>query len=323
MYIMTGGAGFIGSAMLAKLNAEGIFDIMVVDDMGSGETWKNLSGKRIADYVQKDDFLQMMADKKMPERIEAIIHLGACSATTERNVEYLMKNNYYYSKEVTEYAVKKAIRLIYASSGATYGDGEFGFTDEDSRFKTLRPTNPYGYSKHLHDIYVLHNKHNIKVAGLKFFNVYGPNEYHKGDMASVVYKAYHQAKQTGKIKLFRSYHRDFQDGEQKRDFVYVKDCCNVMWWLLKNPRTNGIYNLGSGQARSWNDLARAVFAALDKPAMVEYIDMPDQLQGQYQYFTQAEMGKLRDTKCPLPSTSLEDGVRDYICNYLEKVNPYL
>lgn len=323
MYILTGGAGFIGSSFLSALNAQGRSDVLVVDNLGSTEKWKNLQGKEYSDYLHKTEFLKRVETNRLPEKISAIIHLGACSSTTETNAEYMMENNFRYTRTLAEWALAKGIRFVYASSAATYGDGELGFSDEDKKAPSLRPLNVYGYSKHLFDLWALKTKAAEKIAGIKFFNVYGPNEYHKGDMMSVICKAYHQISAAGKLKLFKSYRPDFKDGEQQRDFIYVKDCNDVLSWLLETPKVCGIFNLGTGEARSWNALAESVFAALGKKRNIEYIEMNEDLKPRYQYFTEARMEKLRAAGYTKPFTTLEAGVADYVKNYLNTKNQYL
>ena len=323
MIIVTGGAGFIGSAFVWKLNQEGIDDIVIVDQLGTDDKWKNLVNRRFIDYIHKDDFLQMICADKVPFKISAIVHMGACSSTTERDADYLWNNNYLYTKTMAEWALKRGIRFIYASSAATYGDGTKGFSDDHSKINQLRPINMYGYSKQVFDLWVLRNSLEKKIAGIKFFNVFGPNEYHKGDMTSVIFKAFHQIKETGKVKLFKSYKKKYKDGGQLRDFVYVKDCVNAMWWLFNNNEANGIFNLGTGKARTWNDLIKAVFAAMKKKTNIEYIEMPQSLRNQYQYFTQAEMKKLKAGDCPVKFSSLEDSVHDYVVNHLQKADQHL
>jgi ADP-L-glycero-D-manno-heptose 6-epimerase len=231
-------------------------------------------------------------------------------------------NNFEYSKLLAKWALEKNIPFIYASSAATYGNGQDGFIDDESLLTKLRPINRYGYSKHLFDLWASKNALFSKIAGLKFFNVFGPNEYHKGDMRSVICKAYRQILSTNALKLFKSHRSDYEHGEQKRDFIYIKDCVEVIWWLLKNPKITGLFNLGSGQARTWNDLANTIFRAMQKKVKIEYIDMPTSIREQYQYFTQAEMKKLKDRGCLLNCTSLEEGIEDYVGNYLIK-NQYL
>lgn len=318
VYIITGGAGFIGSAFLSKLNAQGIDNILVVDELAEGDKWKNLNNKKFIDYLHKDEFLKRVLDNTLPEDVRAIFHLGANSSTTETRVDHLLQNNYRYSLHLAEYAVRNDTYFLYASSGATYGDGALGYSDSAESFARLSPLNGYGFSKHLFDLWVLRNQFEERVVGLKFFNVFGPNEWHKGDMRSVVHKAYQQVKSDGVIKLFKSYKPEVKDGEQKRDFIYVKDCCNAMWWLMEHPDVRGIFNLGSGKARSWNDLAKGVFASMRVPEKIQYIDMPEQLRAQYQYFTEADMSKLREAGYKEKFVSLEEGVKDYIEGYLER-----
>ncbi len=323
MIIVTGGAGFIGSAFVRKLNAEGISDVLIVDRLGSSDKWKNLVNLKFADYLHKDDFYRMFRDNTIGFDVSAVIHMGACSSTTERDADYLWNNNFVYTRTLAEWALTRGIRFIYASSAATYGDGSQGFSDDHARIEALKPINMYGYSKQLFDLWVLRQKLENQVAGVKFFNVFGPNEYHKDTMTSVIFKAFHQIRQTGRVKLFKSYLPQYADGGQMRDFVYVKDCVNVLWWLLQNPSVNGIFNLGTGRARTWNDLIHAVFTAMAVDPDIAYIEMPEELRDQYQYFTQAQMDKLRARGCPLDFSPLEDSVRDYVVNYLQKPNPYL
>ncbi|MDD5474938.1 MAG: ADP-glyceromanno-heptose 6-epimerase [Syntrophales bacterium] len=317
MIIVTGGAGFIGSALVWKLNGSGVQDILIVDNLGETEKWKNLVNLRFEDYLHKDLFLKMVKSDSINKKISAIVHLGACSSTVERDADYLMENNYRYSRILAEWSLRKKIPFIYASSAATYGDGSFGFSDDDSVSAILRPINMYGYSKQLFDLWVLRKGLDRKVAGIKFFNVFGPNEYHKGDMRSVVHKAFEQIRDTGEVRLFKSHKDDYGDGEQKRDFIYVKDCVDVLWWLLERPEARGIFNLGTGKARSWNDLALAVFSAMKKKPQIFYIDMPESIRDQYQYYTEASMEKLRSAGYVAPFSSMEEAVKDYVINYLE------
>ena len=323
MLIVTGGAGFIGSAFVWKLNSEGIDNIIIVDRLGISDKWKNLVNRRFVDYFHKDAFLEMVCDDKVSFNVRGIVHMGACSSTTERDADYLMENNYRYSRRLAEWAMKKGIRFIYASSAATYGDGVNGFSDDDGVTLSLRPINMYGYSKQVFDFWVLRNRLYHKFAGIKFFNVFGPNEYHKGDMKSVVYKAYHQINETGKVRLFKSYRPEYKNGGQMRDFVYIKDCVEAIWWLLENREANGIFNLGTGRARTWNDLVNEVFSAMDRDPQINYIEMPESIRDQYQYFTEAKMDKLCAAGCSLSFRSLEDTVDDYVVNYLKKSDGYL
>lgn len=323
MIIVTGGAGFIGSCLLARLNQDGHDEIVVVDELGTSLKWRNLRGKSFVDVIHKDDFLDRIESGTAPWRPSTVFHLGACSSTTEQDADYLLYNNYHYSVAVAEWAASAGARLIYASSAATYGDGEQGFSDRESGLDELVALNMYAYSKHLFDLWARRNGLLETAVGLKFFNVFGPNEYHKEEMRSVVFKAWEQVGSSGTVQLFRSYREDYADGEQKRDFIYVKDCSEVMVWLMNHHAVSGIYNLGSGKARSWNDLVKAVFAALELPPQIEYIDMPATLRNSYQYFTEAEMTKLTSAGCPVALRSLEEGVADYVRNYLERPNAYL
>jgi ADP-L-glycero-D-manno-heptose 6-epimerase len=318
MIIVTGGAGFIGSALIAALNKRGIDDILVVDRLASDQRWKNLVNLRFADYMDKDEFLEMVAEDVLPFSTEAVFHLGACSSTTETDASFLMENNFEYTRQLAQWTTEENIRFIYASSAATYGDGENGFTDNEEKLETLKPLNPYGYSKQLFDLWAKRNGLLGKIVGLKYFNVFGPNEYHKADMRSFVLKAFEQINTTGKVRLFKSHKPDYKDGEQKRDFLYVKDAVDMTLFFFDNPDTSGIYNLGAGVARSWNDLAKAVFAAMGKKPNIEYIDMPDSVRNQYQYFTEADITKLRDIGYDKQITSLEESVRDYVTQYLEQ-----
>ena len=323
MIIVTGGAGFIGSAFVWRLNREGIKDIIIVDQLGTDDKWKNLVGLTFTDYIHKNEFIEMVIADEVPFEVSSVVHMGACSSTTERDADYLWENNYLYSREVADWALRHNARFIYASSAATYGDGSSGFSDDHEIISRLKPSNMYGYSKQVFDLWVLKNKLEKKMAGIKFFNVYGPNEYHKGDMVSVIYKAFHQIQETGKVCLFKSYKKEYPNGGQMRDFIYVKDCANVMWWLLENPSVNGIYNLGTGRARTWNDLIAAVFSSMGRKTNIQYIEMPESLRNQYQYFTQAQMDKLKKAGCHVNFSSLEDSVRDYVTNYLQNADPYL
>ncbi len=323
MIIVTGGAGFIGSSMVWKLNQQGITDILIVDHLGTSSKWKNLVNLKFTDFVHKDDFLKMVEDCKMPNEVSAIIHMGACSSTTEKDSDYLMENNYRYTLKLAEWALRMKVRFIYASSAATYGDGNSGFTDDDSIMENLKPLNMYGYSKHLFDLWAKRNSVLNKMVGLKFFNVFGPNEYHKDDMSSVVFKSFHQIKESGKVKLFKSYLPNYKDGEQLRDFIYVKDCVDVIWWFLNNPQSNGLFNLGTGKSRHWIDLVSTTFISMGIEPKIEFIDMPENLKNAYQYFTEAKMSKLSSAGCKVQFHTLEDSIKDYVQNYLIKPDHYL
>lgn len=316
MIIVTGGAGFIGSAIVWKLNQNGISDILIVDNLNTSEKWKNLTNLQFEDYIHKDKFLSLIDTGKMPSEVTGIFHMGACSATTEKDADYLMENNFHYTQALAKWCLKTKSRFIYASSAATYGDGNLGFSDEDALLTKLRPMNRYGYSKHIFDLWAQRNQLLSKIVGLKFFNVFGPNEYHKNDMASVVYKSFLQIQQTGEVHLFKSHKDNYKDGEQKRDFIYVKDCVEVMWWLFNNENVNGIFNLGTGTARTWNDLVNSTFAAMNLPSKINYIPMPETIQNSYQYFTESPMNKLSSAGCPIRFKTLEESIQDYVVNYL-------
>ncbi|MEK9727578.1 MAG: ADP-glyceromanno-heptose 6-epimerase [Candidatus Margulisiibacteriota bacterium] len=316
MIIITGGAGFIGANIVKELNKSGITNILVVDNLSSSLKWKNLNGLLFSNYIHKDAFINQLLQGSHPSDVESIIHMGACSSTTETDVDYLWENNVEYSKVLATWAIEKNIRFIYASSAATYGDGELGFSDEVSDLNQWRPLNPYGWSKQQFDLWLDKNDLFEKVVGLKFFNVFGPYEWHKGNMMSMICKAKTQIDETGKVKLFRSHKSEYEDGGQLRDFIYVKDCAKIICWLLKNNQVNGLFNCGFGKARSWNDLANAVFKSLNKPPNIEYIDMPDSIRNQYQYFTESTMNKMKKVGAPLPEYSLEAAVNDYIQHYL-------
>jgi ADP-L-glycero-D-manno-heptose 6-epimerase len=315
--LVTGGAGFIGSALVWALNSRGIHDILVCDHLGSDDKWRNLLPLIFDDFITPDDLLASISstDLAWPE-VRWVLHLGACSATTERDLGFLLRNNYGFTKQLCEWALRREIRFVYASSAATYGDGFAGMIDDEQNIARLRPLNGYGYSKQLFDLHANRRGYLSKIVGLKYFNVFGPNESHKGDQRSLVNKAFEQVQQTGKIQLFKSYRPEFRDGEQQRDFLYVKDAVEMTLHLATAHRANGIFNLGSGQARTWIDLANAVFAAVGAKPQIEFIPMPKILQGKYQYFTQADIRKLRNTGYEGPRFSLETAVTDYVQNYL-------
>jgi ADP-L-glycero-D-manno-heptose 6-epimerase len=315
MIIVTGGAGFIGSAIVWQLNNLGKTGILIVDELGSTDKWKNLVPLKYYDFMNKTIFIDKL--EKMKGDLEAVIHMGANSSTTERDADHLLTNNYEYTKQLAEFCIQKRIRFIYASSAATYGDGSAGFDDGEKLPERLRPMNMYGYSKNLFDIKAQREGWFSSIVGLKYFNVYGPNEYHKGDMRSVVHKAYEQIRDTGKVRLFRSLNPDFKDGEQMRDFIYVKDAVNMTLFFLNNEQ-GGLYNVGTGKARTWNDLVGAIFHALNKPLNIEYIDLPAEIADRYQYFTEAKMDKIKKAGYSAKITSLESGVTDYVKNYLMK-----
>jgi len=318
MIVVTGGAGFIGSNVIWKLNELGYDNIIIVDRLGTSDKWKNINGLKFADIYEKNAFYNLLVEEQIPFNIDTMIHLGACSSTTEKDADYLVQNNFKYSMELVKYCLPRKARFIYASSAATYGGGENGYLDDDSNLDNLRPLNMYGFSKHMFDLWTKRNFISQKVTGLKFFNVYGPNEYHKGDMRSVVNKAFDQVLSEGKVKLFKSFDTNYKDGEQLRDFIYVKDAVDIITYFFEHREKNGLFNIGTGESRTWNDLVSAIFNAMDKPVNIEYIDMPDELKGKYQYYTKADITKLREIGYDKPITSLEDGVTDYVKNYLMK-----
>lgn len=316
MIIVTGGAGFIGSCMVRTLNNHGINDIVIVDNIASTDKWMNIRNKNYIKYVHKSKFLQELPTY---ENVEAIIHMGAQSATTEKDFDYLWNNNFEYTKALWNYCAENNIQFIYASSAATYGDGNEGF-DDKMDIDRLRPLNGYGYSKQIFDQWVKHQARIFpkQYVGLKFFNVYGPNEYFKGSMASMVFHGFKQIKEIGQIKLFKSCNPKYEDGGQLRDFVYVKDICDAIYWLLNNPQISGLFNLGTGRAQSFKELAEATFSALGMEVNIEYIDMPEHLRKKYQYYTKAEMTSLREAGYDKEFMNLKEGVKDYVLNHLDK-----
>ena len=317
MFIVTGGAGLIGSALLWRLNRDGIDDILVVDHLGESDKWKNLAPLKFADYLEKDAFrAELKKGSFSGRKIDGIFHLGACSSTTETNASYLIDNNFRYTTELALFAVTNKIRMIYASSCATYGDGSCGYRDDESELEKLVPLNMYGYSKQLFDLWAKRRGYLKTLIGCKFSNVYGPNEYHKGNMRSVAMRAFEEITSTGKMGLFRSYKKEYADGEQKRDFLYVKDAVEMVYFLFNCGKAAGIYNVGSGRADTWNNLAKAAFAALGRKPQICYIDMPETLRDRYQYYTCTEMAKLLSLGYDREITPLDAAVADYICNYL-------
>jgi ADP-L-glycero-D-manno-heptose 6-epimerase len=314
--LVTGGAGLIGSAVIWQLNRRGLENIIVSDRLRSSEKWKNLVPLRFRDYLEADELLARLNQR--PEQfasIRTIFHLGACSATTETDAAYLIRNNFEYTKTLAHFALAADIRFVYASSAATYGALEDGLS-ENLPLSSLRPLNMYGYSKHLFDCYAQREGFLPKVTGLRYFNVFGPNEGHKGDMRSVVHKAFGQIQATGKMTLFKSHRTDFADGCQRRDFLYVKDAADITVTLAENSEGGGLFNVGSGEANTWISLAQALFSALQRAPHIEFVDMPEELRGKYQYFTRAEITKLRNSGYTRTVTPLKDAVRDYVRNYL-------
>lgn len=315
--VVTGGAGFIGSALVHALNERGVTNILVVDLLKEDEKWKNLVPLKFADYLEADDFEPRMREK--PEsfgRWDFVFHLGACSATTERDGSYLAKNNYALTRDLSQCCLERNTRFVYASSAATYGDGESGMEDRETDLWKFRPLNMYGYSKQMFDLYAMKTGVLPHIVGLKYFNVFGPNEYHKGEMRSLVCKAFEQIRDTGGMRLFRSHRADYEDGCQKRDFLYVKDAVAMTISLACSGVAQGLYNLGSGEARTWLDLANALFGAMGKEPNIEFVDMPISIRDQYQYYTRADISKLRESGYTQEVTSLEESVTDYVKNYL-------
>ena len=320
MIIVTGGAGFIGSCMVRTLNDMGIFDVIIVDHICETDKWINMRNKKYIEYINREEFLD-----RLPEfagKVTHVIHMGACSSTTERDFDFLYKNNFEFTKKLWKFCAENQSSFIYASSAATYGDGEQGF-DDKMDINLLTPLNGYGYSKQLFDQWVEKELEKDALVpkqhvGFKFFNVYGPNEYFKGSMASVVFHSFNRINETGEMGLFKSYKYGYADGQQLRDFVYVKDVCKVIKYMVEHPEINGLYNLGTGRARSFYDLSKATFSAMGLDANIKYIEMPETLRTKYQYYTQAEMDKLREVGYTEEFYSLEAGVMDYVQNYLMK-----
>lgn len=325
MFLVTGGAGFIGSNVVASLNEAGRADVAVNDFLGSDGKWRNLAARQLADFVPPKDLWHWLDGRKL----EAIVHLGAISSTTATDGDALIETNFRLSLRLLDWCAATRTPFIYASSAATYGDGGHGFADDwmSGALKQLKPMNLYGWSKHVFDLAVVERAargHNMppQWAGLKFFNVFGPNEYHKGEMMSLVAKRIGEAKAGKPIRLFKSHRPGVEDGEQKRDFIYVDDAIAVVRWLIETPTVSGIYNVGTGQARSFRDLMTAMFAALGRPPAIEYIDMPVALRDSYQYFTQAETGNLRRVGYNADFTPLETAVKSYVTCYLERADRY-
>jgi len=315
--LVTGGAGFIGSALIWELNRRGCENILVSDRLCTDEKWKNLVPLRFHDYIDGIDLENKV--RSAPEtlgKFDVVFHLGACSATTEKDADYLMRNNYEFTKILAEWSLTKNTRFVYASSAATYGDGALGMDDQMVDLHRLRPLNMYGYSKHLFDLHAQRTGMLRRIVGMKYFNVYGPNEDHKADMRSVVHKAYGQILQTDKVQLFKSNRPDFKDGEQMRDFLYVKDAIRMTLHLASEPLASGLYNLGSGQAQTWVQLVQAIFAALGRAPNIEFVEMPEHLKSKYQYYTCADVSKLIKSGYKQPLFTLADAVRDYVQGYL-------
>ncbi|HEY5533816.1 MAG TPA: ADP-glyceromanno-heptose 6-epimerase [Ignavibacteria bacterium] len=324
MIIVTGGAGFIGSALISRLNQSGYKDIIVVDHFGKNEKYRNLIPLKFKEIFDGDEFIEDVFEDLLQEgKLETIFHLGACSSTTEDDFKYLLNNNFDYSKELCLGALEFDVRFIYASSAATYGNGSSGYQDNDDELDKLMPLNGYGYSKQLFDVWARDNGYLDKIAGLKYFNVFGPNEYHKEDMRSVVHKSFQQIKKTGRARLFKTTSSQYGDGEQERDFIYVKDAVDMTLFFHNNKKTNGIYNVGTGEANTFNSLVKPIFKILGLKEDIEYFDMPERLKEKYQDYTQADITKIRNAGYDGPITKIEEAVTDYVKNYLNTNNPYL
>lgn len=315
MIVITGAEGFIGSCLVARLNADGYNDLVLVDDFGQTDRAQNLTGKRFTAKVERVDFFNWLDTNE--NQVQFIFHIGARTDTTEMDEAIFKLLNIDFTETLWKKCVQYGLPVVYASSAATYGNGEFGYDDEKTDINRLQPLNPYGRSKNEIDKWVLQQEQKpFFWAGLKFFNVYGPNEYHKGRMASVILHAHKQILDTGEIKLFRSHVPEYNDGEQMRDFIYVKDLVDVCIFLMLNRKHSGIYNLGTGEARTWNDLARSIFNATGKPVQITYVDIPEDIREKYQYFTEATMKKLKAAGYTRSFTPIEEGVADYVQNYL-------
>jgi ADP-L-glycero-D-manno-heptose 6-epimerase len=312
--LVTGGAGFIGSALVWALNQRGLDRILIADVLDQSEKWRNLVPLRFDDYVPADALPGALEDGRLTG-VRVIFHLGACSSTTERDAAYLFRNNFQFTRTLAEWALRHDVRFVYASSAATYGSRE-GTLSEETPLADLRPLNPYGYSKHLFDLHAARQGYLDRIVGLKYFNVYGPNEHHKGEMRSMVHKAFEQIAASGRVRLFRSDRAEFADGEQRRDFVYVKDAVAMTLHLAEQRVVSGLVNVGTGRAHTWNELARAVFAAMDRPVQIEFIDMPAVLRARYQYATCAATDRLRASGYGAPPTALADAVADCVRRYL-------
>jgi len=313
--LVTGGAGFIGSGLVWELNRHGCENIVVADFLGTSEKWRNLTPLRFEDYLEADELLPHLQSGILG-KFDAVLHLGACSATTEKDAAYLIRNNFEFTKDLAAWSLANEARFVYASSAATYGDGSAGMADTTEELHRFRPLNMYGYSKHLFDLYAQRQGWLRRIVGLKYFNVFGPNEDHKGEMRSVVHKSYTQVLEDGVIRLFKSHRSDYADGEQKRDFLYVKDAVAMTLHLTDEVEASGLFNLGSGEAHTWNELAHAIFASLGREPRIEYIEMPEALRGKYQYFTQADIGRLRAARFNQSISALDKAVSDYVNNYL-------
>jgi ADP-L-glycero-D-manno-heptose 6-epimerase len=329
MIIVTGGAGFIGSNLVAALEQHGHHDLVVCDRLGHGEKWRNLAKRELGAVIAPEELRAFLADQRWRGTVEAIFHLGAISSTTEPDADLVVRSNFTLTMQLWDWCAEQTVPFIYASSAATYGAGTAGFDDDSSvaGLARLRPLNSYGWSKHLVDRRVARLVESNAPrpphwAGVKFFNVYGPNEGHKGDMMSLVAKLYPRALAGEKARLFRSHNPAYPDGGQLRDFIYVRDCVDVLLWLFEQPEVNGLFNIGTGKARSFADLAAATFRAIGREPVLEFVDTPIEIRDKYQYFTEARMERLRQAGYDKPFTTLEDGVADYVTNFLARPDPY-
>jgi len=321
MIIITGGAGFIGSVLSQHVSRQGVKDLFVVDKLNKPCKKKNMSGMSIKEFIDRDVFLERLESGSFG-KVDVVIHMGACTDTTEANMDYLLKQNYEYSKRLCSWCLNNGTRFIYASSASVYGDGKNSFSDGDELTSRLKPLNKYGLSKLMFDQWLIENNYVNSVAGLRFFNVFGPNEYHKGNMSSIIYRSFPAAKKDSVVRLFKSYMKGIKDGDQRRDFIYVKDVVKVVDLFMQNKNINGIFNVGTGKARSFNELGAALLTSLNKKVRIEYFDMPDEIKPNYQYFTEADMTKLRSVGYKHEFTSLENAITDYVQNYLIKPNQY-
>jgi len=320
--ILTGGAGFIGSSYLWKLNSLGIEDVLVVDTQPNTNAYANLRKKIFRDYIPHEGLLEALKKGKLKE-MDGIIHMGACSDTTEKDWFYLEKNNVHFSRTLARWCLENNKLFHYASSASIYGDGNKGYDDDETLHEQYKPLNLYGRSKWMFDNWIISEHLQDRVVGFRYFNVFGPNEYHKGEMRSMVVKAFDQIYDTGHVKLFKNSRNGHTDGSEERDFIYIKDVLEVMAYFLQNPKKNGIYNLGTGQSRTFKDLVTAVFTALKKNPSIDYVPMPEALRGHYQYYTQAVILKLRSAGYTKEFTSIEESIADYVNNFLVKADPYL
>ena len=322
MILITGAAGFIGSAVAYALNRQGRADLILCDRFGSNQKWKNILGLCYNCFIHQDGLFDFLLKNPMAKEITDVIHLGACSDTTQADMDYLFENNVNYSIRLCRWSVENSVRFVYASSAAVYGDGSLGFSDDDDLTPKLRPLNKYGFSKWMFDMWVLENSLTEKVAGLRYFNVFGPNEYHKGEMASVVFQSFTLACKEGKVRLFESHRPDVAHGDQARDFIYIDEAVDVTLFVHNNKDANGIFNAGTGLAHTFNELAGGLFDGLGKPGVIEFFPMPEELQSRYQYFTRAEMTRLRRAGYPEKKDRFKENVARYVKDYLLPGNHY-